>query len=79
MAAFLMVLAVWLDYWLRGEIGIVKKFVAFLNGQWGTGVLIGGGIFYALLLRLTVCWIIFPATGNFAKTASELFCPNIAI
>jgi hypothetical protein len=52
MAAFLMVLAVWLDYWLRGEIGIAKKFVAFVNGQWGTGVLIGGGIFYALLLSL---------------------------
>jgi len=47
-----MVLAVWLDYWLRGEIGIAKKFVAFVNGQWGTGVLIGGGIFYVLLLSL---------------------------
>jgi len=43
MAAFLMVLAVWLDYWLRGEIGIAKKFVALVNGQWGTGVMIGGG------------------------------------
>jgi hypothetical protein len=52
MAAFLMVLAVWLDYWLRGEIGIAKKFVALVNGQWGTGVMIGGGIFYALLLSL---------------------------
>jgi hypothetical protein len=51
-AAFLIVLAAWLDYWLRGEIGIAKKFVAFVNGQWGTGVLIGGGIFYALLLSL---------------------------
>ena len=52
MAVFLIVLAVWLDYWLRGEIGIAKKFVTFVNGQWGTGVLIGGGIFYALLLSL---------------------------
>jgi uncharacterized membrane protein YdjX (TVP38/TMEM64 family) len=51
-AAFLIVLAAWLDYWLRGEIGIAKKFVAFVNGQWGTGALIGGGIFYALLLSL---------------------------
>jgi len=51
-AAFLMVLAVWLDYWFRGEIGIAKKFAAFVNGQWGTGVMIGGGIFYALLLSL---------------------------
>ena len=52
MAAFLMVLAVWLDYWLRGEIGVAKKIVAFVNGHWGSGVLIGGGIFYALLLSL---------------------------
>ena len=51
-AAFLIILAAWLDYWLRGEIGIAKEFVAFVNGQWGTGVLIGGGIFYALLLSL---------------------------
>ena len=51
-AAFLMVLAVWLDYWFRGEIGIAKKFVAFVNGQWGTGVLIGGAIIYVLLLSL---------------------------
>jgi hypothetical protein len=52
MAAFLMVLAVWLDYWFRGEIGIAKKFAGFVSGQWGTGVMIGGGIFYALLLSL---------------------------
>jgi len=51
-AAFLVVLAVWLDYWLRGEIGIAKKFAAFTNGQWSIAVLIGGGIFYALLLSL---------------------------
>ena len=51
-AAFLVVLAVWLDYWLRGEIGIAKKFAALANGQWSAAVLIGGGIFYALLLSL---------------------------
>jgi hypothetical protein len=51
-AAFLIVLAVWLDYWFRGEIGIAKKFADFTGGRWGTGVLIGGGIFYALLLSL---------------------------
>jgi hypothetical protein len=51
-ASFLLVLAVWLDYWFRGEIGIAKKFSAFVDGQWGTGVMIGGGIFYALLLSL---------------------------
>ena len=52
MAAFLVILAVWLDYWLRGEIGIAQKFNEFVQGRWGTGVMIGGGIFYALLLSL---------------------------
>ncbi len=51
-AAFLIVLAVWLDVWLRGEMGIAKHFAAFVNGQWGIGTLIAGGIFYALLLSL---------------------------
>jgi hypothetical protein len=51
-AAFLLVLAVWLDYWLRGEAGIAKKFAAFINSQWGTGALFGGGILYVILLSL---------------------------
>lgn len=51
-AAFLLVLAVWLDYWLRGEAGVAKKFTAFVNGQWGASVLIGGGVLYVLLLSL---------------------------
>ncbi len=51
-AAFLIVLAVWLDYWLRGEMGIAQKFNEFVQGRWGIGVLIGGGIFYVLLLSL---------------------------
>jgi hypothetical protein len=51
-AAFLIVLAVWLDYWLRGEMGVAQKFNEFVHGRWGTGVLIGSGIFYALLLSL---------------------------
>lgn len=50
--AFLIIFAVWLDYWLRGEIGIAKKFAEFLNGQWGPGILIGGGILYVVLLSL---------------------------
>jgi hypothetical protein len=50
--AFLIIFAVWLDYWLRGEIGIAKKFAEFVNGQWGSGILIGGGILYVLLLSL---------------------------
>ena len=51
-AAFIIVLAVWLDYWLRGEMGIAQKFNQFVQGRWGTGILIGGGIFYVLLLSL---------------------------
>ena len=50
--AFLIILAVWLDYWFRGEIGIAKKFAEFLSGQWGFGILIGGAILYILLLSL---------------------------
>jgi hypothetical protein len=41
-----------MDYWLRGEMGIAKKFAEFAGYQWGTGVLIGGVIFYVLLLSL---------------------------
>jgi hypothetical protein len=50
--AFLIIFAVWLDYWFRGEIGIAKKFAEFVGGQWGSGILIGGGILYVLLLSL---------------------------
>ena len=50
--AFLIILAIWLDYWLRGEMGIAKKFNAFVEGRWSVGVLIGGGIIYLLLLSL---------------------------
>ena len=47
-----MILAIWLDYWLRGELGIAKTFSDFVAGRWGTGVLIGGGVLYVLLLSL---------------------------
>ena len=50
--AFIIVLAFWLDYWLRGEMGVAKKFADFVEGQWGSGVLIGGGLLYVLLLSL---------------------------
>ena len=50
--AFFIIFAVWLDYWFRGETGITKKFAEFVGGQWGTGILIGGGILYVLLLSL---------------------------
>ena len=50
--AFFIIFAAWLDYWFRGEIGIAKKFAEFVDGQWGPGILIGGGILYVLLLSL---------------------------
>lgn len=50
--AFLIIFAVWLDYWFRGEIGTAKKFAEFVGGQWAPGILIGGGILYVLLLSL---------------------------
>ena len=51
-AAVLIVLAAWLDYWLRIELGIAKAFSDFVAGRWGTGVLMGGGILYVLLLSV---------------------------
>jgi len=50
--AILSTIALWLDYWIRGELGIAVKFLAYAQGEWGRGVLIGGGILYILLLSL---------------------------
>jgi hypothetical protein len=50
--ACFIILAFWLDYWLRGETGIAKKVAEFVGGQWGPGILIGSGILYVLLLSL---------------------------
>jgi hypothetical protein len=50
--AFVIIIAFLMDYWLRGEMGIAKKFAEYAGYQWGTGVLIGGVIFYVLLLSL---------------------------
>ena len=50
--AILVIIAFWMDYWLRGELGMAKKFVMFAQGEWGRGVLIAGGIIYSLLLSL---------------------------
>lgn len=50
--AFFIILAIWLDYWLRGEMGIAHKFNEIMEGRWSVRVLIGGGILYVLLLSL---------------------------
>ena len=50
--AILTTIALWLDYWIRGELGIAEKFLTYAQGEWGRGVLIAGGILYSLLLSL---------------------------
>jgi hypothetical protein len=52
MVVFVIILAFWIDYWLRGEIGIAKKFADYIGDQWGASVLIGGGMLYIFLLSL---------------------------
>ena len=51
-AAFLIIVAFWMDYWLRGDLGIAQKFADYAGQQWGIGILIVGGILYILLLSL---------------------------
>ncbi len=50
--AILIIFAFWVDYWIRGELGMAKKFVEVLLSQGGRSVLIAGGIIYILLLSL---------------------------
>ena len=52
LVAFVIILAFWMDYWLRGEMGIAKKFAEYAGDQWSTRILIGGGICYILLLSI---------------------------
>ena len=51
-AAFLIIIAYWMDYWLRGELSIAQKFADYTGHQWSRGILIVGGILYILLLSL---------------------------
>jgi len=50
--AVFITISLWLDYWIRGELGVSKKFLVYARGEWGRGVLVGGGILYILLLSL---------------------------
>ena len=50
--AILLTIGFWLEYWIKGELGIAEKFLTYALGEWGRGVLIGGGIVYSLLLSL---------------------------
>ena len=42
--AILIIIAVWMDYWIRGELGVAGKFVEIARGRWGIGVLVAGGL-----------------------------------
>jgi hypothetical protein len=48
--AIFAIIAFWLDYWMRDELGIAKKYVMYAQGEWGRGFLIVGGLIYILLL-----------------------------
>ena len=48
----IIILAFWMDYWFRAEMGIAKKFADYAGDKWATGILIGGGTLYVLLLSL---------------------------
>jgi hypothetical protein len=50
--AILITIGLWLDYWIRGELGMAEKFLAHAQSEWGRGALIGGGMIYILLLSL---------------------------
>ncbi len=50
--AILIIIAVWVDYWIRGELGTAKKFVEIAIVRWGIGFLVAGGLIYILLLSL---------------------------
>jgi len=50
--AILLIIAIWMDYWIRGELGVGKKIIEITRSQWGIGVLAIGGFIYILLLSL---------------------------
>jgi hypothetical protein len=50
--AILIIIAIWMDYWIRGELGVGEKFMEIARGRWGIKVLITGGLIYILLLSL---------------------------
>jgi hypothetical protein len=45
-------LVVWMEYWVRGELGVAKKLGEMARIEWGLLALIAGGMLYILLLSL---------------------------
>ena len=52
MLMILIVLAVWIEYRIRGELGVAIELVKMAKSHFGRDVLIAGGILYVLLLSL---------------------------
>jgi hypothetical protein len=50
--SILFIIAIWMDYWIRGELGTGEKIVEIARSQCGIGVLVTGGFIYILLLSL---------------------------
>jgi hypothetical protein len=48
----LITLVVWVEYWIRGEMGLATELLKMARSQWGRGVLFAGGMLYILLLSL---------------------------
>ena len=50
--AVFLAIAVWMDHWIRGELGVGEKIIAIARDEWGMGVLAAGAAVYILLLSL---------------------------
>jgi hypothetical protein len=50
--AIFLIIAVWMDFWIRGELGVGKIIIEIARDRWGIGVLVAGGSLYVLLLSL---------------------------
>jgi hypothetical protein len=50
--SILIIIAIWMDYWIRGELGVGEKIIEIARGRWGYGALAIGGLIYILLLSL---------------------------
>jgi hypothetical protein len=48
----LVALGLWVEYWIRGEIGMGAEILKMAEGEWGRGILFAGGILYIVLLSL---------------------------
>lgn len=50
--AVFLIIAIWMDHWIRGELGVGEKIIEIARDEWGIGVLAVGAVVYILLLSL---------------------------